>query len=72
VPSGTYAVVLQVPTEADLLMVAYGLAMARIEHTLILENDPPYNGQAMAIGLAPTTDRARLKSLLKDLPLYGT
>ena len=45
------------------------LTAARIEHTLIVEEDSPYEGQAMAIGLAPVRDRGPVKKVLSQLPL---
>lgn len=71
VPVGTYAVVLAVENELELMHVAYQLSEAGIEHTLIREPDPPYNNSAMAIGLAPTFDRKEVKPVLGKLKLYG-
>ena len=69
VDSGTHAVVLSVPTEADLLAVAEQLAHFGIDHVLILEPDAPWNNQAMAIGLAPVSDCRMVRRVLGRLSL---
>lgn len=64
-PLDTYAVVLSVPDEAALLRLH-----AREElHVLIREPDPPFNGQALAIGFVPGP-RERFR-FLSQLPLYA-
>jgi Peptidyl-tRNA hydrolase PTH2 len=66
----TYAVALQVPDEAELRALSARLAAGKIAHTLIIEEDPPYAGQAMAIGILPT-DRKRLKPFLSTYALVA-
>lgn len=68
-PSGTYAVALSVPDEASLRELARRLWDAEVPHKVIMEPDTPYDGQAMAIGLFPTTDRDRVRRLTSSLPL---
>jgi peptidyl-tRNA hydrolase PTH2 len=67
-PPNTFAVVLQVPDEAALLAVHARLVAAAIPCHLIREPDAPWNGQAMALGVAPLP-RARVRPLLSNLPL---
>lgn len=69
VNSGTHAVVLSVPDEAALLAVAEKLTYYDIDHTLIREPDPPWHGSAMAIGLAPVSDRRTVRRALANLSL---
>lgn len=69
VPSGTYAVVLAVPGEAALARVEERLVLAGIAHAAIREPDAPWSGALMALGLAPTHDRARVRRVLGRLPL---
>lgn len=52
-PEGTNAVVLGVPDEAALEAVSKRLTLAGTKHVRIVENDPPYTGQLMAIGCVP-------------------
>jgi len=68
---GTNAVVLEVAGELELLELAGRLAAAGVSHKLIREPDPPWLGQATAIGLDPVADRAPLRALLRGLPLLG-
>ena len=68
-PSGTYAVALSVPDETSLRELARRLWDSEVPHKLILEPDAPYDGQAMAIGIFPTTDRDRVRRLTSSLPL---
>lgn len=70
-PEGTNAVVLEVSGEPELLELAGRLGAAGVRHKLIREPDPPWLGQATAIGLEPVADRAPLRALLRDLPLLG-
>lgn len=42
-----------------------------VPHILITEVDPPYHGQATAIGIEPVSDRAALRKQLSSLPLFG-
>lgn len=68
-PSRTNAVVLEVPGEEELVALATGLASRGIGHVVIRESDPPYTGQAMAIGLEPVRDRTEVRRVLSHLPL---
>lgn len=68
-PSGTHAVVLAAKDEADLLNIEQQLLSASINYRLIREPDPPFNGQAMAIGLIPTNDRKKIRQILSRHPL---
>lgn len=70
-PSGTYAVALGCRNEDHLLEKAQLLWDSEIPHKVINEPDEPYHGEAMAIGLFPTTDRDRIKKCTSDLPLLG-
>ena len=65
---GSYAIALHVPNETELRRLAVRLELAGIERALIKESDPPYAGQAMALGIRPM-DRARLKPFLSSYPL---
>lgn len=68
---GTNAVVLEVVGERELLELADKLSVAGVGHRLIREPDPPWLGQATAIGLEPVADRAPLRALLRGLALLG-
>mgnify|MGYP000913997715 CR=1 FL=1 len=67
-PPGTFAIALTVPDEPALRALARRLGMAEILHRGIYEVDEPWNGQMMAIGIAPAR-RSVLKKLLSELPL---
>lgn len=69
-PKDTHAVVLTVPDETAMLLLARNLEAARVLAYLIREPDPPYNNQAMAMGVVPCR-RETVRSVLKRLPLYG-
>lgn len=69
-PRSTYAIALHVADEAELRALAQRLTEATIAHVLVIEEDPPYAGQAMAIGLLPT-DRKRLKPYLSSYALVA-
>jgi len=68
-PEPIHAVVLAVADEAQLLELDAVLDAARVSHRLVLEPDAPWNGQAMALGIEPTRDRAELRPFLKKLKL---
>lgn len=55
-------------SEAELVRLAAALADAAVPHVLVREPDAPWNGAAMALGLAPMA-RARARRLLAHLPL---
>jgi len=67
-PNNTFAVVLSASNEQELLAIATNLQKAGIKHKLIKEPDPPFNGAAMAIGVAPC-QREVVKPYLRNLPL---
>jgi hypothetical protein len=62
---GTIAVALHARDEAHLKSVADSLDGASIANHRVLECD----GELMAIGIEPTTDRAAVKKVLSQLPL---
>jgi peptidyl-tRNA hydrolase len=68
--AGTFAIVLSVPDEVTLLRLAERLLQAGLARHVVFESDPPYQGQAMAIGLQPAR-RSLLRPHLSNLPLYG-
>lgn len=65
--AGTYAVVLQA-SQDDLAQLQGTLERESVAHRAIVENDPPYRGQLMAIGLEPRP-RSEVKKYMKSLPL---
>lgn len=65
--SGMNAVCLAARDEAELRRVHERLTAADVPHKLVIETDPPYAGQATAIGLV--YDRAIAKKCLSSLPL---
>ncbi len=62
-------VVLAVPNEDALRALAVRLDEHKLAHQLVIESEGDYAGQAMAIGLAPTTDRAAVRKAVSALPL---
>lgn len=69
-PHGTHVVVLEsLPT--DLAGLAHTLAREGIPHVPIIESDPPYEHQLVAIGVSPLVERKALKRFLSRLPLLG-
>ncbi len=70
VPSGTYAVVLSVADEEELISLARRLTAADIRHIMIREPDLPWDNQAMTIGLFPSIKTKQIKSVLSSLKLY--
>lgn len=71
-PPGTNAVVLQVPNEHELRLIAKHLSLAGVKHTLIQEVDPPYAGQCTAIGVVPMVDRSVIKPIVSKLSLLSS
>ena len=67
-PSGTHAVCLVVPGEADLRVLERQLRDAGVPFAAVVENDAPYTDQLMAIGVAPS-QKGDLKRHLSSLPL---
>jgi len=68
-PPKTFAVVLGVDRD-DLVLVHKRLKKHGIEHELIIENDPPYRNQLMAIGIVPCPKKC-VYPYLRDLRLLG-
>lgn len=68
-PPGTFAIVLSVEGPSELEAQAR-LGARNVRHTLIRENDPPYSGQATAIGVEPA-HRSVLRRHFSALPLLG-
>ena len=68
-PEGTIVVALAVPDEQTLRTVAAALEHHSLRHKIIVENDGLYAGQAMAIGVRPTRDRAAVRKAVSSLPL---
>ncbi len=65
----TIVVALAVPDETTLRRVAEALGEASLTHKLVIEDAGPFAGQAMAIGIHPTTDRAAIRKVTSALPL---
>ena len=68
---GTHAVVLSARDKEHLLKIERQLTKHDIKHHSIREPDMPWNGDIMAIGLYPTSDRASVKPITKRLRLLG-
>lgn len=67
-PHGTFAIVLAVPNENTLRDLSRTLEYKGIQHVLITESDPPFSGEATAIGVEPNLRNA-LKRHFSSLPL---
>jgi hypothetical protein len=63
-----YAIALRAPDEHELNALSERLFLAGIRHSRIIENDTPWTGQLMAIGIPPASRRL-LKRYLSGLPL---
>ena len=68
---GTHAVVLSAKDRNHLLAIEDQLINYNIKHHSIREPDHPWNGEIMAIGLYPTSDRALVRPVTKRLSLLG-
>ena len=66
--SGTYAIALAAESEIQLLAIEQRLISQNIPHAAIRESDDPWNGQLMAIGIAPC-DRSVIRREVSQLPL---
>lgn len=64
----THAVCLHAASEAQLHTIHNHLTEAGISSVLVKEPDPPFLGQATAIGIPPGP-RERVRRILRDLPL---
>lgn len=62
-------VALVVPDEGSLRRLAEALGEHSLTYKLIVEEDGPFAGQAMALGINPTTDRAAIRKVTSALPL---
>lgn len=65
----TIVVALQVPDETTLRRIAEALGENSLTHQLIVEDAGPFAGQAMALGVAPSTDRKAIGKVVSALPL---
>jgi hypothetical protein len=68
IESGTYAVVLTVPNERDLVQLADELRRKSVSFVAIFEPDSPMDGAMTAIGLKPGR-KGDLRRHLSSLPL---
>lgn len=65
----TIVVALAVADEAELRRLADLLGDRALAHTLIVEDAGPHAGEATAIGIHPTTDRAAIRKATSALAL---
>lgn len=65
----TIVVALVVPDEASLRRIAEALGEHSLTHQLIVEDAGQFAGQAMAIGVTPTENRASVRKVVSALPL---
>lgn len=63
-PAGTHAVTLHIHDEAAINELGRTLSSAGIKYASIVENDPPYENQLMAIGLSPQVRTPLIKKIL--------
>ncbi len=68
-PTGTRMVVLGVPDESTLHRIAQALAKQGVEPVVVTETEGAHAGQAMSLGVPPTTDRAAVRRAVSALPL---
>jgi len=66
-PPGTYAVILQASKE-ELEALEQKLQLEGVPHRAIRENDPPWCGELLAIGLRPALKK-EVKRFVSALPL---
>lgn len=69
VPPDTHAIVLAAKSEEQLREIESKLLENSIPHRSIIEIDPPYENQLMAIGLIPSRKTSSIKKVLSQLPL---
>jgi hypothetical protein len=65
----TIVVALAVPDETSLRRIAEALGEQSLTYKLITEDAGPFAGQAMALGLTPSTDRKAIRKATSALPL---
>lgn len=65
---GTFAYALHAKNAVELNDIAFRLEQAGIPYHMIVEADPPYAGELMAIGIEPG-DKKPLKKILREYPL---
>ena len=65
----TIVVALAVPDETTLRRVAEALGQQSLTYQLIVEDAGPFAGQATALGICPSTDRAAIRKVTSALPL---
>jgi hypothetical protein len=65
----TIVIALAVPDEASLRRIALALGEQSLTYKLIVEDAGPFAGQAMALGLPPSTDRKAIGKVTSALPL---
>lgn len=58
-----------VPDEVGIRRISRKLEELQVEHEVIEESDPPYDGQAMAIGCNLIRDRSPMRKVVSNLPL---
>jgi hypothetical protein len=68
-PPCSIAVALAARDESHIRELAAMLSSHDIAHHVVLETEGRHAGQAMAIGLEPTRDRARIRKAVSALPL---
>lgn len=68
-PPEAHVVVLAARDETHLRSISQRLLEMEVAQTLVQEVDPPYNGQAMSIGLELVRDRRSVNQALSSLPL---
>ncbi len=67
-PVGTHAIALEARDSAHLAEIAQSLRERQLPHCCITENDEPYQGELMAIGVVPAP-KSTLRRALSSLPL---
>lgn len=65
----TIVVALAVPDEASLRRLAVVLGENSLTYKLIIEEDGLFAGQAVALGITPSYDRAAIRKVTSALPL---
>ena len=68
IPPHTFAIALTCKSERELDMLSQTLFVAGIQHKRIIEDDAPYCGELMALGIVPG-ERKKLKKFFSKLPL---